>query len=81
MHIFPIQMGLFSLYSKRLLISGLTLNDENRYVCKCRDLYFRDSTLLILQQDIVGFKFSNFKSQTNQTAYYKMSLECVLGKV
>ena len=54
----------------------VTMNIENISVCKRRDTYFRDSTLLIMQQGIVGLTSSNFDSPTNQNVCYrKVALE------
>ena len=64
-------MCLFSLNSTRLLISGRNPNCENRSVCKCRDIYFRDSVLLNLRQGIVGLYASSFERLANQNACYK----------
>ena len=58
-------------YSTRLLISGRNPNCENRSVCERRDIYFRDSALLILRQGIVRYTSSNFDAPTNQNTCYK----------
>jgi len=50
------------------VVSWRNPNCENRFVCKRRDIYFRDSALLNLQQDIVGLYASNYERLANQNA-------------
>ena len=71
MKIFSIQMCLFSLSSKRLLVSRWSPNFENRSVCKRRDIYFHNSALLNLRQYIVGLYASTLDRQANQNACFK----------